>query len=78
MPSFDRHPARARPLRSYAGSEVFNLIAGGTLFRLSVDLQTGGLLRVAKLVDDAEAGICEFLHITFDAPLDGQLFEPLT
>ena len=54
------------------------MITGGTLFRLSIDRQLGVLLRVVKLVDDTEAEICEFLDITFDAPLDERLFAPLT
>ena len=54
------------------------MITGGTLFRLGVDLQTGVLLRVVKLVDGAEAEVCEFLDITLDAPLEDHLFTPLT
>ena len=70
-------PREPDPYGRTPGSEVFDMIAGGILFRLSIDLQTGVLMRVAKLVDDAEAEICEFLDITFDAPLADELFAPL-
>jgi hypothetical protein len=60
------------------GSEVFDMIAGGTLFRLSVDVNTGVLLRVIKVVDGVDAEICEFLDVVFDEPLDDELFAPLS
>lgn len=59
------------------GSEVFNMIAGGTDFRLSIDLQTGILPRVIKLVDGQTAELCEFTEITIDQQLDDSLFAPL-
>jgi hypothetical protein len=59
------------------GSEVFHMIAGGSEFRLSIDLHTGVLLRVIKYVDGAVAEICEFTTIAFDEPLDDALFGPL-
>jgi hypothetical protein len=59
------------------GSEVFNMIAGGTDFRLSIDLQTGILLRVIKFVDGQTAELCEFTEITIDRQLDDSLFAPL-
>ena len=71
-------PREPDPTGRRPGSQIFNMITGGTLFRISIDQQTGVLLRVVKLVDDIEAEICEFLDITFDAPLDEELFAPLT
>lgn len=59
------------------GSEVFNMISGGTDFRLSIDLQTGVLLRVIKFVDGQTAETFEFTEITLDQPLDDSLFAPL-
>lgn len=59
-------------------SEVFDMISGGDRFRLSVDLETGVLLRVVKLVDGQPAEICEFLEIALDQPLDDALFQPLS
>jgi hypothetical protein len=58
------------------GSEVFNMIAGGTDFHLSIDLLTGALLQVIKFVDGAVAEICEFTTISFDEPLNDTLFAP--
>ena len=40
------------------GSEAFQMIAGGADFRLSVDLDTGVLLRVVKLVDSEMTEVC--------------------
>lgn len=54
------------------------MITGGTEFRLSVDVDTGVLLRVSKLVDGIEAEICEFLDITFNQSLNDELFAPLS
>ena len=71
-------PRPPDPYGRAPGSEVFDMIAGGTQFRLSVDADKGVLLRVAKLVDGTEAEICEFLDITFDEPLDDNLFAPLS
>lgn len=59
------------------GSEAFNMIAGGRDFRLSIDTNTGILLRVIKFVDDQVAEICEFTEISIDQPLDDTLFAPL-
>jgi hypothetical protein len=59
------------------GSELFHMIAGGTEFRLSIDLLTGVLLKVIKYVDGAVAEICEFTTIAFDEPIDDALFDPL-
>ncbi|MBE7189451.1 hypothetical protein [Jatrophihabitans endophyticus] len=71
-------PREPDPTGRRPGSQVFDMITGGSVFRLSVDQQLGVLLRVAKLVDDVEAEIGEFLDVTFDAPLDDSLFAPLT
>jgi hypothetical protein len=71
-------PRQPDPYGHTPGSEVFDMITGGTLFRLSVDLDTGVLVRVVKLVGGVEAEICEFLDITFDEPLDEGLFTPLS
>jgi hypothetical protein len=71
-------PRPPDPYGRTPGSEVFDMIAGGTEFRLSVDVDKGVLLRVTKLVDDTEAEICEFLAITFDESLDDNLFAPLS
>lgn len=68
----DPDPSGGRP-----GSRVFDMIEGGDEFRLSVDLGTGVLLRVVKLVDGAVAERWEFAEITFDEPIDEQLFAPL-
>jgi hypothetical protein len=57
---------------------AFSMIHGGTDFSLSIDMNTGVLLRVIKLVDSETAEICEFLEVTFDEPLDAALFAPLT
>jgi len=65
------------PHRRTPGSEVFNMIAGGTDFRLSIDLHTGILLRVIKFVDAQTAEICEFTEITIDEQPDDSLFAPL-
>jgi len=59
------------------GSEAFQMIAGGADFRLSVDLDTGVLLRVVKLVDSEMTEVCEFTSITFDELLDDATFAPL-
>lgn len=52
------------------------MIAGGTDFRLSIDLLTGALRRVIKSVDGAVAEIYEFTTISFDEPLNDTLFAP--
>lgn len=67
LPTFGRMP----------GSEAFHMIAGGTDFRLSVDLVTGVLLRVVKFVAGETAEVCEFTHVSFDEVLDDALFAPL-
>lgn len=70
---------RATPVGAgLPGSEVFGMIAGGDQFRLSVDRDTGVLLRVVKLVDDSEAETVEFLEIAVDGPLPQELFAGLT
>ncbi len=53
------------------------MISGGTDFRLSVDVSTGILLKVVKVVDGEVAELCEFTDITIDEPLDDSLFAPL-
>lgn len=72
-----RAAPRGNPDLPMLGSEVFNMIAGGDDFRLSVDLDTGVLLQVIKFVDGAAAELCEFTEITFDETLDDDLFAPL-
>jgi hypothetical protein len=72
---------RPRELYTYGripGAEAFHMIAGGTDFRLSVDVDTGVLLRVVKLVNGEMAEVCEFTSITFDEMLDDATFAPLT
>jgi hypothetical protein len=59
------------------GSEAFHMIAGGTDFRLSVDLDTGVLLRVVKFVGGETAEVSEFSSISFDEVLDEAIFAPL-
>lgn len=59
------------------GSEAFHMIAGGTHFRLGVDLDTGVLLRVVKVVAGEIAEVCEFTSIRFDEVLDDTMFAPL-
>ena len=54
------------------------MIAGGTEFRLSIDLLTGALLKVIKYVDGEAAEICEFTTVALDEPLNDTLFAPLT
>lgn len=56
------------------GSEVFAMIAGGDRFRLSVDVDTGVLMRVVKEVDGVDAEIVEFIDIVLDASLPNDLF----
>lgn len=70
-------PREIDPHGMSPGSEMFDMIAGGTEFRLSIDLHTGILLRVIKLVDNELAELCEFTEITLNAPLDAALFAPL-
>ncbi len=70
-------PRQPDPHGRTPGSEVFNMIAGGTDFRLSIDLQTGILLRVIKFVGGEIAEVCEFTEITIDKQLDDALFAPL-
>jgi hypothetical protein len=70
-------PRAADPDGIAAGSEAFNMIAGGQAFRLCIDTATGILLRVTKLVDDQVAEVCEFAEISIDEPLDDDLFAPL-
>lgn len=65
------------PYGDVVGCEAFGMIAGGNDFRLSVDLPTGILLKVVKLVDGEVAEVCEFTEITIDQPLDDSLFAPL-
>jgi len=74
--------ATPRPFEPYSfgrirGSEAFHMIAGGTDFRLSVDLDTGVLLRVVKFVAGETAEVCEFTSIAFDEELDDAMFAPL-
>ena len=57
-------------------SEVFDMISGGERFILSVDQQTGILLRVVKLVDEKPAEIHEFVEIVLDEPIDESIFLP--
>ena len=71
-------PREPDPWGRTPGSEVFHMIAGGTEFRLSIDLLTGVLLKVIKHVDGAVAEICEFTEIALDEPLNDTLFAPLT
>ena len=59
------------------GSEAFHMIAGGADFRLSVDLDTGVLLRAVKFVAGEMAEVCEFTSISFDEVLDDAMFAPL-
>jgi hypothetical protein len=68
----DRDPRGHKP-----GSEVFDMIEGGDHFRLSVDANTGTLLRVVKEFGGQAAEIVEFTEIAFDEPLDDRLFAPL-
>ena len=70
-------PREPDPYGHIPGSEVFNMIAGGTDFRLSIDLETGILLRVIKFVDNELAELCEFTEITINEPLDDALFAPV-
>ncbi len=58
-------------------AEVFDMADGGDEFRLSIDIETGVLLRVVKYVDGEVAEISEFTEIAFDEPLDDALFAPL-
>ncbi|MHA3704182.1 hypothetical protein ACXR2U_18580 [Jatrophihabitans sp. YIM 134969] len=69
-------PPRAGPRRP--GSEVFAMITGGGRFRLSVDADTGVLLRVVKQVDGEDAETVEFLDLVVDAPLPDDLFAALS
>jgi hypothetical protein len=74
--------ASPRPFQPYTfgripGSEAFHMISGGTDFRLSVDLNTGVLLRVIKFVAGETAEVCEFTSIRFDEVLDDATFAPL-
>lgn len=59
------------------GSEAFHMIAGGSHFQLGVDLDTGVLLRVVKIVAGEIAEVCEFTSIRFDEVLDDTMFAPL-
>lgn len=59
------------------GSEAFHMIAGGTDFRLSVDLETGVLLRVVKFFTGETAEVCEFTSVSFNEVLDDAMFAPL-
>lgn len=70
-------PRRPDPYGRIPGAEVFHMIAGLGDFRLCVDLRTGILLRVTKMVDGEVAEVCEFTEITIDEPLDDSLFAPL-
>jgi hypothetical protein len=75
--------ASPRPYEMYTygripGSEAFHMIAGGTEFRLSIDLGTGVLLHVVKLVAGEAAQVCEFTSISFDEVLDDAMFAPLS
>jgi hypothetical protein len=70
-------PREPDPYGRTPGCEVFDMIAGGSHFRLSIDLPTGVLLKVIKLVDGEIAELCEFTKITIDEPLDDSLFAPL-
>jgi len=53
------------------------MITGGNDFRLTVDVATGVLLRVVKIVDGQTAEICEFLRLDLDVDLRDALFAPL-
>jgi len=70
-------PYQPHSLGRIPGSEAFHMIAGGTQFRLGVDLDTGVLLRVVKIVAGEIAEVCEFTSIIFDEVLDDTMFAPL-
>jgi hypothetical protein len=70
-------PREPDPSGRTPGSEVFNMIAGGVDFRLSIDLGTGTLVKVVKFVDGEIAEVCEFTEITLDEALSDDLFAPL-
>lgn len=53
----------------------FQMIAGSTDFRLSIDDERGVLLRVIKLVNGADVEINEFSAIEFDRILAPELFD---
>lgn len=57
--------------------DPFAMIFGGNDFRLSVDRDTGVLLRVVKVVDGQAAEVCEFLELDLDVDLPEALFAPL-
>lgn len=69
-------PLAPDPTGETPESEVFNMISGGDCFMLSVDQQTGILLRVVKLVDDQPAEVLEFLEMVIDEPIDESTFLP--
>ena len=56
----------------------FAMAAGGEDFRLAVDLATGVLLGVEKLVDGELAETVEWLELDLDVPLAEELFAPLS
>ncbi len=69
-------PREVDPYGRIPGNEVLHMIAGLADFRLWVDLRTGILLKVTKLVDGEVAELGEFTEITLDEPLDDSLFTP--
>lgn len=52
----------------------FGMIHGGTVFSVAVDVERGVILRVEKMVRDQPAELLELTDVTFDAPLDDDLF----
>lgn len=72
----DAIPRPPDPTGETPESEVFDMISGGDRFRLSVDQQTGILLRVVKLVDEKPAEIHEFVELALDEPIDDSTFLP--
>jgi hypothetical protein len=60
------------------GADPFGMVVGGDEFLLDVDLATGLLMRVTKLVDGTPAEVHEWLELELDVPLADSLFAPLT
>jgi hypothetical protein len=71
-------PREADQFGRTPGSEMLHMIAGGTDFRVSIDVETSALLKVVKFVDGQPAEVCEFTEIAFDQPLSDDLFAPLS
>jgi hypothetical protein len=70
--------ASARPEADEALDDLpFNMIAGGSDFRFSVDDERGVFVRVVKVVDGFDTEVNEFLSIDFDQALPEELFAPL-